>query len=136
MMCIEFFANLDRFLFTIFINKFYIKNIRLIAKINIYVHFDYSNFLIHRFYSILTCKIKNVNKEFNELKFENLSITFLLFLFIKNDIMTSAINFLIYNSLIHFIIVNKNCFFRSIIRNIIVTSLSSHALNNLNKNSL
>ena len=108
------------FLFAIFINKFYIKNIRLIAKIDIYIYFDFSNFSIHRFYSILNYKIKNVDKKFNELKFKNLSITFLIFLFIENDIITSVTNLLIYDLLIHFIIMNKNRFFRSIIRNIMI----------------
>ena len=108
------------FLFVIFLNKFYIENIRSITKINIYIYFNFSNFLIYRSYSILNCKIKNVNKKFNELKFENLSMILLIFLFIENDIITSEINFLIYNSLMYFIIVKKNCFFYSIIYNIII----------------
>ena len=108
------------FLFAIFINKFYIENIRSIAKIDIHVYFDFSNFSIYRFYLILNCKIKDVNKKFNELKFKNLSIIFLIFLFIENDIMTNVINFLIYDLSMHSIIVNKNRFFRSIIRNIII----------------
>ena len=108
------------FLFIAFLNKFYIENIRSIAKINIHVYFDFLNFSIYRFYSILNCKIKNIDKKFNELKFENLSIIFLIFLFIESDIMTNETNFLIYNLSMHFIIVNKNRFFRSIIRNIII----------------
>ena len=107
-------------MFAIFINKFYIENIRSIAKIDIHIHFDFSNFSIYRLFSILNCKIKNVDKNFNELKFENLSITFLIFLFVENDIITSATNFLIYDSSLYFMIVNKNRFFRSIIRSIII----------------
>ena len=45
---------------------------------------------------------------------------FLIFSFIENDIITNATNKQIYNLLTNFIIVNKNCFFRSIIRNIII----------------
>ena len=47
-------------------------------------------------------------------------MTVLAFLFIENDIMTNETNFLIYDLSMHFIIVNKNCFFRSIIRNIMI----------------
>ena len=64
--------------------------------------------------------MKNINKKFNELKFENLLIIFFIFLFIENNIITSVTSFLIYNLLMHFIIMNKNCFFRLIIRNMII----------------